>query len=215
MSPSAKEVEAARKLSPAEEKRLARFEAMAAAMEAEGYVRKDLTVGIVAANVVAIAVAIPLFTLFIWLFYLANGGFSFSIGYGSFLLFLVVLLVLVVVHELLHGATWAIFAPRHFKDIEFGFMVKYLTPYCTCTVPLGRGQYIAGALAPLVVLGIIPTAVAFPIGSFETLIMGLIMIVSAMGDIMIVVKMLRYKSDAAEVVYCDHPTQAGMVVFER
>ena len=32
---------------------------------------------------------------------------------------------------------------------------------------------------------------------------------------MIVLNVLKYKSDAKDIVYIDHPTQAGGVIFER
>ena len=43
------------------------------------------------------------------------------------------------------------------------------------------------------------------------------MILSAGGDIMIVMKVLAYKSQSSseEILIYDHPTQAGSVVFER
>ena len=41
------------------------------------------------------------------------------------------------------------------------------------------------------------------------------MTVSAAGDIMIVWCLLTYRSQAETVVYMDHPTQAGGVIFEK
>ena len=128
---------------------------------------------------------------------------------------MIAMLVLIVVHELIHGLVWSFFAERGFKDIEFGFMVKYLTPYCTCGVPLSKGQYIAGALAPLVLLGVVPMIWGILAGSFPVLLVGIIMADSAAGDIQIVWQILRYKSCSSDVVYIDHPTQGGGVIFER
>ena len=128
---------------------------------------------------------------------------------------MIAMLVLIVVHELIHGLVWSIFAERGFKDIEFGFMVKYLTPYCTCGVPLSKGQYIAGALAPLVLLGIVPMIWGILAGSFPVLLVGIIMADSAAGDIQIVWQILRYRSGSSDVVYIDHPTQGGGVICER
>jgi hypothetical protein len=119
------------------------------------------------------------------------------------------------VHELVHGITWGIFAAHHFKDIEFGVMWQLLTPYCTCTVPLTKRQYILGGLMPLIVLGIIPTAIAIAAGSFFWLIIGLVMILSAGGDILLVWKLIRYKTDKQDVLIYDHPTKAGSIVFEK
>ena len=52
-------------------------------------------------------------------------------------------------------------------------------------------------------------------GSFSVLFMGIIMTVSAAGDIMIVWCLLTYRSRADTIVYMDHPTQAGGVIFEK
>ena len=81
------------------------------------------------------------------------------------IIFVIAILLLVVVHELIHGITWSVFTEHHFGDIEFGFMKEYLTPYCTCKCPLSKGKYIIGALMPLIILGIIPMAAGIIMGS--------------------------------------------------
>ncbi|MBQ6012833.1 MAG: DUF3267 domain-containing protein [Firmicutes bacterium] len=207
--------ETARELTEAERKRLERFEALAEKMKAEGYRRTDLTISIVAANVFALVLFVPLFIGGMALFILKNSVGTIDMGPSSVFGIIIAMLVLIVVHELIHGLVWSIFAERGFKDIEFGFMVKYLTPYCTCGVPLSKGQYIAGALAPLVLLGIVPMIWGILAGSFPVLLVGIIMADSAAGDIQIVWQILRYKSGSIDVVYIDHPTQGGGVIFER
>ena len=207
--------EKSRKLSPAEERRLGAFEALAESMGARGYRRVELTVGIVKANVFAVVLLIPLLIVGIGLFLLINRGAGRGFAGMNPLVFFVLLFALIVIHELIHGLSWAMFAEHHWKDIEFGFMKQYLTPYCTCGVPLSKGQYIFGALMPLVLLGLIPMLVGILTGSLQTLLMGIIMADAAAGDILIVWKILRYRSGAESIVYIDHPTQAGGVIFEK
>lgn len=209
------EKEKARKLTPAEERRLRAFDELSASMIGQGYRRTELTISIVGANIFAVVLLIPLLVCGIGLFLLKNRAFEGSFRPTGPVLFIVVLFVLVVVHELIHGMSWAVFAEHHWEDIEFGFMKQYLTPYCTCGVPLTRGQYIFGALMPLFVLGVLPMAAGILLGSLPVLLMGIVMADSAAGDIQIVWKILRYKSGAAELVYVDHPTQGGGVVFEK
>ena len=207
-----------RTLSEAEQKRLAAFEAQSENLKAQGYRRVDLTVNIVKANVFAIILLFPVMALGMWLFWLKNGSLAGGIALksiGGLLLFVLVMAVLVVAHELIHGLSWSLFTPHRFGDIEFGFMKQYLTPYCACLVPLTKGQYIFGALMPLVLLGILPMAAGILMGSMAALFMGIVMTVSAAGDIMIVWCLLTYRSQAETVVYMDHPTQAGGVVFEK
>ncbi len=209
------EAEKSRTLSPAEERRLQAFEALSGSMVGQGFRRVELTVSIVKANVFAVVLLIPLLLGGIGLFLLKNRemrGFSGGLG---MILFTVALFALIVVHELIHGLSWAIFAEHHWKDIEFGFMKQYLTPYCTCCVPLSKGQYVFGALMPLIVLGILPMLAGILTGSFSVLLMGIIMADAAAGDILIVWKILRYRSGAENIVYMDHPTQAGGVIFEK
>ena len=166
----------------------------------------------------AVVLLFPVAVLGLWLFWLKNGSLArslTSVTFGGQLLSLLVFLAAVVVHELIHGLSWSLFTERRFRDIEFGFMKQYLTPYCACLVPLSKGQYVFGALMPLVVLGILPMIIGILIGSLPVLFLGILMTVSAAGDILIVWKLLAYRSQAEQIVYMDHPTQAGGVIFEK
>lgn len=212
----ADEREAGRPLSAAEQRRLTRFQETAAMLSEQGYRRTDLTIGIVKVNIFTLLAGLPIFAIGVVLFLLKNPARKMTLGSPwSGVLFLVCMLVLIVVHEGLHGIAWGLFAEHHRQDIEFGFMKEYLTPYCTCLVPLTKGSYVFGALMPLLVLGVIPTILAVFTGSFFLLVVGLTMVLGAGGDIMIVLRILRHRSTASEALYYDHPTQAGVVVFER
>ena len=207
--------ETGRKLSPAEERRLSAFEELSESLCAQGYRRVELTVSIVKANLFAVALFIPLLIVGGGLYLLKNPQFGTGFGRTNPLVYLVVFAVMIVVHELIHGLSWAVFTEHHGKDIEFGFMKEYLTPYCTCRVPLKKGQYIFGALMPLVLVGLVPLAAGILTGSFTLLLIGVIMTDGAAGDIMIVWNILRYRSGARDVLYVDHPTQGGGVIFEK
>ena len=209
------EKEKSRELSPAEERRLRRFEELSEELTGQGYRRVELTVSIVKANIFGVVLLLPLLIVGIGLFFLHNHSVSGGLGMLNPILFLVLLFALIVVHELIHGLSWSLFAEHHWKDIEFGFMKQYLTPYCTCGVPLKKGAYIFGALMPLILLGILPVIAGILTGSFGLLLLGIIMADSAAGDHMIVWKILRYRSEAETIVYIDHPTQAGGVIFEK
>lgn len=206
--------ENARKLSAAEQRRLTAFNELAASYQAQGYTQTRLTTGIVWANVFAILFAIPFIFVFGGLFWALNSGQA-ELGLSNPFVLLAIFIVLVVAHELIHGLTWAIFAKNHFQDIEFGFMKEYLTPYCTCKTPLSKPAYIAGAAMPLIVLGLAPSIIAVITGSLSWLMLGLLMIMAAGGDALIIGKVWRYQTQAHEVLYIDHPTEIGGVVFER
>ncbi len=207
-----------RKLTPAEERRLEQFNNISSRLENEGYSRRELTVGIVKANVFAFILAIPVCVIGFVLFFLHNHGrdsFRIILSLPQCAVFVAAMIILIPVHELIHGLTWGLFTENHMRDIEYGFMKEYMTPYCTCREPLSLFHYITGGLMPLLILGIIPTVAGILSGSLLTLVIGLVMILSAAGDIMICARLLGFKSDADEVLIYDHPTQAGSVIFER
>jgi len=204
-----------RPLTSDERTRLALFQETAARLEAAGYERTELTISIVRANLYAILVALFLLIGGTFLYLTVRGEVAMDTGGGGLLTIIVSFVVLTVVHELVHGLTWAMFTEHHWGDIAFGIMRRYFTPYCSCKVPLAKGPYITGVLMPLVVTGIVPALIALAVGSFLWFIIGIIMMVSATGDVMIAVGILMRKSSATEAVYLDHPTLGGVVVFER
>ena len=209
--------EKTRKLSAKEQRRLNVFEETCERLSQEGYKKTDLTIGIVKGNLFVFLLAIPIVTIGVLLFAWKNSLSLLTPSPQGSLIFVVLFIVLIVAHELIHGLTRSLYAEHHFKDIDFGFMKEYLTPYCTCTTPLQKSHYIMGALMPCLVLGILPTAIGILLGSHLLFWIGIVMILAAGGDIMIVIKVLAYKSqgDSKEILVYDHPTQAGSVIFEK
>ena len=206
-----------RKLSAKEQRRLVVFEETCERFLQQGYKMTNLTIGIVNANLTVMLLAIPIVAIGILLFVWKNPIALLRPTPQGSLLLVLLLIVLIVVHELLHGLTWSLFSEHHFKDIEFGFMKEYLTPYCTCMTPLSKSQYIWGALMPCIILGILPAALGILLGSSLLFWIGIIMILAAGGDIMIVVKVMAFKkqSESKEILVYDHPTQAGSVILEK
>lgn len=206
-----------RKLSEKEQRRLAVFEETCERFLQQGYKMTNLTIGIVNANLTVMLLAIPIVAIGILLFVWKNPIALLRPTPQGSLLLVLLLVVLIVVHELLHGLTWSLFSEHHFKDIEFGFMKEFLTPYCTCMTPLSKSQYIWGALMPCIILGILPAALGILLGSSLLFWIGIIMILAAGGDIMIVVKVMAFKkqSESKEILVYDHPTQAGSVILEK
>ena len=170
-----------RKLTPAEQKRKAAFEATCAEMARAGYRQKDFLIGVLQANTLSLLVMLPFLALAAWAYapFIAAGG-SFFLDGQFFLLFLAIL-VLLVVHECIHGLTWSLFAPNHFASISFGVIWKALTPYCTCNAPLKRWQYVLGTAMPTLVLGVGLTAAAAVLHQNALFLLAEIMILGAAG----------------------------------
>ena len=204
-----------RKLTKAEQLRKMEFEKLKARLEGQGYKAQDLTIGLVYANVMALVLGIPIVVILGIAFFYNNEGFTVLSNSIRPLIFILIYFLSIIIHELIHGIFWAMFAKEHLKSISFGFIVQYMTPYCTCKEPLGKGGYIIGALMPTVILGIMPSLVAILNGSTILFVLGAIMILGGGGDLTVILKLLCSRINSNEVMYIDHPYQAGVVVFVR
>ena len=200
-------------LSEAEQKRLERFEQITEEMQKQGYTRHDLRIRMNDAFRFSIGLLVVLLAVGYGLYCFVHRSLNLTSLNG--LLVVIIMLALIVIHELIHGVCWSIFTPHHFKDVAFGILKSSMTPYCTCQVLMKKPTYIFGAVMPLLVLGVIPMLVGVAIGNLNLLTIGILMADAAAGDILIIHRVMGYKSDAKEQLYMDYPTEAGCVVFER
>ncbi len=206
-----------RLLTKAEKKRQELFFKKSEELEKQGYTPKKLTFNIKILNVFSLILTVVYMAVCIMIYATVNRGDEkfYELGFGELLIFLVAMAILTVLHEGIHGLTWGIFAEQHFKDIEFGFIKEYVTPYCYCRSPLKKYQYIIGSLMPMILLGVIPSIVAICLNSNVVLFLSCVMFGSAGGDIMVTIKIILNKVNASTVLYCDHPTEPGLFVFEK
>ena len=202
-----------RKLTEAELRRKARFEALTADMEGQGWTVHDLTIGAVKANILAFLVMFP-FALAVAIWYLMVNGSLSEPSLTDMLLLLVLLIALLAAHEGIHGLVWGLCAPSGFRAIEFGVVWAVLSPYCTCAEPMKKGQYLLGSAMPTLILGFGLGIVAVYTGVSLLLYLAVLMILGGGGDFCIILKLLAYRPQS-EVVYCDHPYEVGLVAFER
>lgn len=208
-----------RKLTKKEQQRKLEFERISAELIAEGYEKHDLTVGVVFANVMAIVMTLPYIVVLTFIYFKVNwSGMDDLFLRSSILdtiLFIVLFFLFVVVHELIHGLTWGILSENHFKSIKFGVIWSMATPYCTCSDPLRKWQYVLGGLMPTLILGFGLAAISIAAGIGWLFALSQVMILSGGGDFLIVAKLLMYRPGGREAVYFDHPYECGMVAFEK
>jgi len=193
--------------------------------EVKGYNKQKLTIDLVRANIVGICSVIPISLIFGLPYYLIwkdqftinnlrdylSGLSPMFIGSAALLVFFM-MIAGIVVHELVHGISWAFYTKRGFRSIKFGVLWKMLTPYCHCREPLRVKQYIIGAITPGIVVGIIPAVVAIFTGSLSMLIFGIFFTMAASGDLMIINLLRNEKSDD---LVLDHPSEAGCYIYRK
>lgn len=202
-----------RELTKQELLRKERFEELQAEMKQNGYREKSLTAGVWKGNIAAFIVMLPFMIGNGWLYVTVNSLTKLLLP--NWVLFFIVFLCLVVVHELIHGIVWGFFAPDHFRSIEFGIIWKALTPYCACSQPLKKWQYLLGGMMPTLVLGTGTVAAAIIFQSDFWFYMSEFMLFSGGADIYIALKILMCRTKSRDVVYFDHPYELGVVLFEK
>ncbi len=177
--------------------------------------KTDLSVSVMAANFLSLLIALPLIVMLAGLYLLRWWGQiqagTFVIEASSLLLFLVVFLAGVVVHELIHAVSWMAFGRLPRSAISFGIDKKTFSPYAHCKEPLEVNAYRLGGLMPGLVMGILPALAAVVTGSGWLLEFGLIFTLAAGGDFLIL--WLIRKVPAGKMVE-DHPTRGGCYVIE-
>lgn len=133
-----------------------------------------------------------------------------AVNYSFFLVF--IMLLGIILHELIHGITFSLFAKSGFKAIKFGVLWKMLTPYCHCKEPLLIKHYIIGAIMPTVILGLIPFLYSIIFGNIFFLIFAVFFIIAAFGDFYIIFSLRN--EDKNNMVF-DHPSEVGCFIYRK
>jgi hypothetical protein len=185
---------------------------------------KKMTMSVSKANIFSILLILPVFFFYFTPYYVLtfnessipdfkNSISDIAVEFGPFGLSLFILAITIfgiVIHELIHGFCWGIYAKNGFKSIKFGVVWKMMTPYCHCKEKLQVKQYIIGAIMPGVVLGLIPTVYAVINDNFGIFLLGVFFTMAAGGDI-IMVYLLR--NEKMNNLVQDHPSEMGCYVF--
>jgi hypothetical protein len=193
--------------------------------ELENYTKEKKTIDLGWANVFAILLVIPIMIVFGLPYYLiwsdqfmmenlikAFSNLSIDSPISVTVLIFGVIILGIVIHELIHGITWARYSKSGFKAIKFGVFWKLLTPYCHCKEPLKVNQYILGAMMPAIILGIIPSLAAFILGNLALLVFGMFFTLAAGGDFLII-NLLR--NERKDDLVLDHPSEAGCFIYRK
>ncbi|NRS88882.1 hypothetical protein HNQ02_001800 [Flavobacterium sp. 7E] len=190
------------------------------------YTRELITFNLVKANLYAIFSIIPILIIYlipyylIWnkninkenikksIIYFKNNGYL-----NPILIFTIIISTLtigIILHELIHGITWAKFTKDGFKSIKFGVLWRFLTPYCHCKEPLLVKHYIIGGIMPAIILGVLPVIISFITGNILFLIFGIFFTMAAFGDFIILFRLIKENKNN---LVLDHPSEVGCYIY--
>lgn len=191
--------------------RIDNFEQHKADLEGQGYQSQKVVIGIVMANILALLIGVVAAIVMGIGYVTIHKSGSYSITISSMFLFIIVFLLLAIVHEFLHGITFACFCEHKWKSIQFGIIWKYVTPYCSCLEVLNWKYYLMGGLMPFLVLGIGFYLIALWTGSFWMLLLSVLNVIGAGGDLVIVYHLLRNHDG----IIMDCPQECGYMRFYK
>ena len=176
---------------------------------------KNIIINTQQAKYLCLLIMLPFMALAFWIYYHVNGFDLDCLSLGFVVALIVLISCLTILHELIHGITWGLFAKKHFHSIDFGIIWSSFSPYCTCSEPLKKWQYLLGTAMPTLVLGGGSAVAAVMTNQLLIFLLAEYMIASGGGDFLIVLKGMLHHTDKQESVYCDHPYECGFVVFEK
>jgi Putative zincin peptidase len=127
--------------------------------------KRDLSISMLRANLLALAIGVPVAIAQIGLYAALRGDVQVSVGLLDGLQWLTVLLVSVAAHELIHGLTWQALTRSSPAAVSYGMQWQTLTPFAHLTKPIEVGIYRIGGLMPGLVLGMLPYLLGLALGN--------------------------------------------------
>ena len=196
-----------------EEARHKPFQALQLELQEAGYLEQNITFSSTRAITLGLLCALPFVAL--WgviyrLFLIDRAQLSDAGGSAFYIMVLIITAVSVFIHELLHGFGWAIFGKKGWTAIHFN--ISALMPTCTCQAALTKRQYLAGVLAPFLVLGLGSAAFLLIYPGTVSVVTMMVNFVAAGADLMIAISVCRQPKD---VLIADHPSQAGYMAYSK
>lgn len=117
----------------------------------------------------------------------------------------------ILLHEAIHGISWAWLDNISRKHIHFGFKWRTMTPYIHCSVPVKVRNYRWGTALPGIILGILPFSGAMLFQHIGLFYFGFLFTVAAGGDFLILWLIRDLNPDAYVM---DHPDLIGCRIID-
>ena len=188
------------------------FEKIKAQLHEQGYHEKDVTITSGKAMILGVLYALPFVIVFglLYRFLLVERAYLLEVsGLSFYLIFIAVIAVSVVIHELLHGAGWAAASGKGWNVVRFN--INAMMPSCACKAALEKKPYLSGVLAPFAVLGFGSVCFLFIYPGTVSFLTMIVNFISAGADLMIACNVLKER----DVLIADHPKEAGYIAFYK
>lgn len=188
------------------------FEKVKEQLHKQGYKEKDVTIPSGKAMTLGILYALPYVLVFglLYRFFLIKKAALLEVsGLSFYIIFITIVAISVIIHELLHGAGWAIASGKGWNAVHFN--INAMMPSCACKVALKKKAYLFGVLTPFAVLGFGSVFFIFIYPGTISFLTMVVNFISAGADLIIAFNILKEKN----TLIIDHPKKAGYIAFYK
>ena len=144
--------------------------------------------------------------------YFKDFEFSFWNMVIGILLFFILYIILIVLHEAFHLIGFMIFGGVPFKSLKYGINLELGVAYATTDQPLPNHAMKKALLLPFWTTGVLPTLVGFYLNSTVLVVVGACLIAGAVGDFAMYKELRNYPKDA---LVRDDPNLPKLYVYSK
>lgn len=185
------------------------FAEQCAALEAQGFVPRDRSMSMSAANICGTLAALPFIAAAVLAFVFGGQSVRNAVSLSADVaVFAAVTVVSIIVHECLHALFWAAGSGG---AVKLGFDRRTFTPYCAALKPMGKARYLIGIIAPFVFLGGGFSVAACLTGLWMLCAAGAANVLMAGADILVAARIVFSRGK----YFVDHPSRCGFIVYAR
>lgn len=125
---------------------------------------------------------------------------------------IILLIFWLMLHELLHGLGFLCLGEVSFKNITFGIELEKGILYCMCKEKISKENILIALIFPLFFIGIMTYIIGLSLNNNILIMLSIINIASASGDILMFLDILRMPRD---IYYLDLDDTVGFTIISK
>ena len=138
---------------------------------------------------------------------------NFNSGDFRALAILLVLMVFwLILHEIIHGIGFGLFKEVSKKNICFGMALEKGVFYCMCKQKISKKVILTSLLFPLTFIGIVTLIIGMIINSYTLVVLSVMNIAGAVGDMVMTLYFLKVSND---IIYVDLDDCTSFTVLSK
>lgn len=158
-------------------------------------------------NVLAIIIFVV-----VWLFVFMFGEKEYLFSDDSVGYLIIFMILWLMLHEVIHGIGFGIFKSVKKKNICFGMALEKGVFYCMCKQKISKKVILTSLLFPFTFIGVITLIIGMFIHSYYLVMLSILNISGAVGDLVMTVYFLRAPND---IVYLDLDDPTSFTVLSH